>query len=90
MYAVQAHAIYNFRAGWWASLSTGYGMGGDIKIDGAKTAFEVDNWLMAASLGFLVGKSQGIKLTWLSGRTQNHVGRDSDNLLLSWSYRWLN
>ena len=90
MYAMQAHVIYNFKPGIWASLSTAYGMGGRISVDGSKTSFEVDNWLWAASFGFPVGKAQSLKVTWLSGRTQNDVGRDSDNLLLSWSMRWTN
>jgi len=88
IYAVQTHVIYNFKPGLWASLSTGYGVGGRISIDQEKTIFEVDNWVWAASFGFPIGKTQGLKLTWLSGRTQNLVGRDSDNLLLSWSMRW--
>ncbi len=88
VYAVQTHIIYGFKHGVWASLSTGYATGGRIKIDQQKTAFEVDNWVWAASLGVPVGKTQSVKLTWLSGRTQNLVGRDSENLLLSWSVRW--
>ena len=88
VYAVQTHAVYNFKPGFWASISTGYGIGGQIKIDQEKTAFEVDNWIWAASLGLPLGKVQSLKLTWLSGRTQNRVGRDSDNLLLGWSMRW--
>ncbi len=88
VYAVQTHVIYGFKRGMWASLSTGYGAGGRIRIDQQKTTFEVDNWIWAASLGLPVGKTQSIKLTWLSGRTQNLVGRDSENLLLSWSVRW--
>ena len=88
MYTVQTHVIYNFRRGLWASLSTGYGIGGRIRIDQQKTIFEVDNWIWAASLGLPIGKTQSLKLTWLSGRTQNLVGRDSDNLLLGWSMRW--
>jgi hypothetical protein len=88
MFAMQAHVIYSFERGFWASLSSGYGVGGRVSIDGAKTAFEVDNWIWAASVGLPVGKSQSVKLAWLSGRTQNQVGRDSDNLLLSWSTRW--
>ena len=90
VYAVQTHAIYNFKPGLWASISTGYGTGGGIRIDRLKTEFEVDNWVWAASLGAPIGKTQSVKLTWLSGRTQNQVGRDSDNLLLSWSMRWTN
>ena len=88
IYALQTHVIYDFKPGLWASLSTGYGGGGRISIDQQKTVFEVDNWVWAASFGFPIGKTHGIKLTWLSGRTQNLVGRDSDNLLLSWSMRW--
>ena len=88
VYALQTHVVYDFKPGLWVSLSTGYGIGGRIQIDRQKTKFEVDNWIWAASFGFPIGKTQSLKLTWLSGRTQNLAGRDSDNLLLSWSMRW--
>jgi len=90
LYTAQAHVIYDFKPGLWASLSTGYGVKGRVYLEGEKTAFEVDNWLWAANFGFSIGESQSVKLTWLSGRTQNDVGRDSDNLLLVWSIRWAN
>ena len=90
VYAAQAHVIYDFEPGLWVSLSTSYGVGGRVYLEKQKTAFEVDNWLWAASFGFPIGKTQSVKLTWLSGRTQNDVGRDSDNLLLSWAIRWAN
>ena len=90
VYTLQTHVIYDFKPGIWASLSTGYANGGQIHIDQLKTAFEVDNWVWAASFGVPVAKTQSLKLTWLSGRTQNLAGRDSDNLLLSWSIRWAN
>ena len=90
LYAAQTHAIYSFKSGLWFSLSTAYGSGGRVIIDKQKTQFEVDNWLWAAGFGFPVGKTQGLHLAWISGRTQNDVGRDSDNLLLSWSARWSN
>ena len=90
LYTAQTHAIYSFKSGLWFSLSAAYGAGGRIIIDQQKTQFEVDNWLWAAGFGFPVGKTQSIHLAWISGRTQNDVGRDSDNLLLSWSARWAN
>ena len=90
MYAAQAHVVYDFKPGLWVSLGTAYGARGRVYLDNQKTAFEVDNWLWAASFGFPIGKTQSVKLAWLSGRTQNDVGRDSDNLLLSWSMRWMN
>ena len=88
VYALQTHVIYSFRQGLWTSISTGYSVGGQIYIDQKKTNYEVDNWLWAASLGLPIGESQNVRLTWLSGRTQNQVGRDSDNLLLNWSMSW--
>ena len=90
IYTAQAHVIYDFKPGLWVSVSTGYGSGGRVYLEKAKTTFEVDNWVWAASFGFPIGKTQSVRLTWLSGRTQNDVGRDSDNLLLSWSKRWAN
>ena len=90
MYAAQAHVIYDFKPGLWVSLSSGYGTGGRVFLEKERTAFEVNNWLWAASFGFPIGKTQSVKLVWLSGRTQNDVGRDSDNILLSWSKRWAN
>ena len=90
LYTMQTHVTYSFNKGVWASIGTAYGSGGSIKIEQTKTAFEVDNWVWAASFGLPIGKAQSVKLTWLSGRTQNLVGRDSDNLFLSWSMRWLN
>lgn len=90
LYTAQAHAIYNFTPGVWASISTAYGKGGRVIVDDYKTDFEVDNWVWSANLGFPISKVQSVMLTWLSGRTQNQVGRDSDNLLLAWSIRWAN
>jgi hypothetical protein len=88
IYALQTHVIYDFKPGFWASLSTGYGIGGRIRIDQQKTIFKVNNWVWAASFGFSVGKTQSVKLAWLSGRSQNLQGRNSDNLQLGWSIRW--
>jgi hypothetical protein len=90
LYAAQSHVIYHFKPKFWATLSAAYAAGGRIYIDQQPTAFEVDNWLWAGGLGFAITRSQSLNLTWLSGRTQNLVGRDSDNLLLSWSMRWAN
>ena len=88
LYAAQSHLIYHFKPQFWATLSAAYAKGGRIYIDKQETTFEVDNWLFAAGIGCAIGKTQSLNLTWLSGRTQNLVGRDSDNLLLAWSMKW--
>jgi hypothetical protein len=90
VFTMQTHVTYSFAKGVWASIGTAYGSGGRIKIEQTKTAFEVDNWVRAASFGLPIGKTQSFKLMWLTGRTQNLAGRDSDNLFLSWATRWRN
>ena len=90
MYAAQAHVVYDFKPGLWVFASTGYGVGGRVFLENQKTAYEVDNWLWSANFGFSIGERQSVRLTWLSGRTQNDVGRDPDNVILSWSMRWVN
>lgn len=87
LYSAQTHVIYHFKPRFWTTLSAAYAAGGRVYIEKQKTSFEVDNWLWAASFGWALGKSQSLNLTWVSGRTQNQVGRDSDNLLLSWTVR---
>ena len=88
LYTLQTHVIYNFKPRTWISFGSAYGKGGRIRIDQQDTLFEVDNWVWSASFAFPIGKSQSLRLAWLSGRTQNLVGRDSDNLLLNWSISW--
>ena len=88
LYTLQTHVIYNFKPRTWISFGSAYGKGGRIQIDQQDTIFEVDNWVWSASFAFAISKSQGLRLAWLSGHSQNRVGRDSDNLLLNWSISW--
>jgi hypothetical protein len=63
VYTAQTHAAYNFKPGLWASISTGYGIGGQkIEIDQEKLDFEVDNWVWAEG-----GKASMLVLTCLKG-----------------------
>lgn len=85
LYFLQAHLIYTFRPGLWASLSTGYGNGADAKIDGVSSDFKSENWLTALSVGLPINRQQGVKLAWLRLRTQNDKGSDYDSLAFAWS-----
>ena len=78
LFAIQAHAIYTFRRGLWASLSTAYGWGWDPTINGEEVNNPKRNWLTALSFGFPLSRTQGIKLSWLQARTQEKTGADLD------------
>jgi outer membrane autotransporter protein len=85
LYALQAHLNYTFRPGLWASVGTAYGWGGEATVSGDAKNNPSGNWLTALSLGFPINSMQGIKLTYLRGRTQKSTGADTNSLILGYS-----
>ena len=85
LYAIQAHLIYTFKPGLWASISSGYGWGAKAVVNNVKKDNSTGNWLNALSFGFPITATQGIKLVWLRARTQTDTGNDYDSLILGYS-----
>jgi hypothetical protein len=85
LYALQAHVIYTFRPGLWMSISTAYGWGGEATVNGDAKNNPSGNWLSAVSLGLPINRRQGVKITYLRGRSQKLVGADIDSLILGYS-----
>jgi len=85
LWALQAHLIYTFKPGLWASISTGYGWGGESTVNGDAKNNPSGNWLTALSFGFPIDRRQGIKIAYLAGRSQKSTGADIDSLILAYS-----
>ena len=85
LFAAQAHLIYTFRPGLWASLSTAYGWGGESTINGDAKNNPSGNWLTSLSLGLPINRTRGIKFSWVRGRTQKLTGADVDSLMVGYS-----
>ena len=85
LWALQAHLIYSFKPGLWASLSTAYGTGGEAKVDSVAKNNLSGNWLTSLNLGIPIDRKQGLKITLLTGRTQKSTGVDVNSLFLSYS-----
>jgi hypothetical protein len=85
LWALQAHLIYTFKPGLWASVSTAYGIGGEAKVNKVAKNNLAGNWLSALSFGFPIDRRQGIKITLLMGRTQKPTGVDINSLVLGYS-----
>jgi len=85
LFALQAHLIYSFRPGLWASLSSGYGWGGEATVNGDAKNNPSGNWLNALSFGFPINRTQGVKIALLTARSQKPVGADFDSLILAYS-----
>lgn len=85
LYALQAHLIYTFRPGLWLSLGTAYGWGGEAVVNGIAKNNYAGNWLSSLTFGFPIDRKQGIKISWLRGRTQKPTGSDLDSLIFGYS-----
>jgi hypothetical protein len=85
LWALQAHVIYSFKPGLWASISTGYGWGGEGTINGDAKNNPSGNWLTALSFGFPIDRRQGVKIGLLTGRSQKTTGADIDSLFVAYS-----
>jgi hypothetical protein len=86
LWAMQAHLIYTFRPGLWASFSTGYGWGSEDKVNGDAKNNPSGNWLSALSFGFPIDRRQGLKITFLTGRTQKPTGMDINSIAVGYSF----
>jgi hypothetical protein len=85
LWALQAHLIYSFKPGLWASLSTAYGTGGEAKVDSVAKNNLSGNWLSALSFGIPIDRRQGVNITLSTGRTQKSTGVDVNSLILGYS-----
>ena len=85
LFLIQGHVVYTFKRGLWASVSAGYGFGGESSINGVSRDDKNDNYFWALTVSAPVARYQSIKLTYAGVQTNNLVGIDSDNLLLVWS-----
>lgn len=85
LWFIQGHAIYNFRPGVWAGLSSGYGYGGDNTINGVNKEDDGRVSFWAASFGMPLSMRQSIKLSYAVSHTNTRVGSDLSSILGSWS-----
>ena len=88
LYIIHGHIIYTFRPGVWASASGGYDYGGRSTLDGMKKDDQKQNLAWALSFGLPVNRHMGVKIAYISTRTQESTGIDSDSFALGFSAFW--
>jgi hypothetical protein len=87
VYATQAHVIYAFPKGIWASVDATYFEGGRTELNGVAKDDRQDNWRLAGTLSFPVDAHRSVKLYASSG-VSARTGNDFDLLGVAWQYRW--
>ena len=88
IYTLQSHLIYMFKPGLWTSVSVGYGWGGLSWINGESQDDKWGNLLAGVAVAAPLTDNQGVKVTYLLGRTQKATGSLSGTFGLSWSIRF--
>ena len=87
-YTIQSHLIYTFRPGLWASASAGYGCGGESAVNGVENNDLRENLAWALSFGFPITRQLGAKVIYLSTRSQESIGQDTDSIGAAVSIFW--
>lgn len=87
MYAAQAHLVYNFPSGIWASADATWFAGGRTKVDGVEKDDRQHNWRVGATLAFPVDAKNSVKF-YASRGVSARTGNDFDLLGVAWQTRW--
>lgn len=88
LYTLKGHLIYTHRPGLWVSGSAGYGYGGESSVNGVEKGDKKGNLVWAFSLGYPLNRSVGFKLAYISTRTQESTGFDSDTVAAAFTVLW--
>jgi len=88
LFITHAHLIYTFRPGFWAGLSAAYDYGGETSINGVDKDDRRQDTAWALNLAYPITNASGIKVTYITTRTLESTGLDSDTLAVSLSLLW--
>ena len=88
LYALQTHLVRTFTPGWWISLSADYADGGESRVDGIRKHDRRGDLLYGVSLGLPINRHSSVKIAYVGSRTQEVIGADTENLAISFSFRF--
>jgi hypothetical protein len=87
LYAMQAHAIYNFSRRLWAALNGTYYTGGRTTLNGMQGDDRQNNTRWGATLAYSLDRMNSIKGYYSSGASAR-TGTDFQVVGLAWQIRW--
>ena len=87
LYSLQAHVIYGFHSGIWASLDATYFIGGRSTVNGVLNSDLQQNWRLGGTLAFPVDRKNSIKF-YASKGVSARTGNNYDLIGVAWQYRF--
>jgi Putative MetA-pathway of phenol degradation len=88
VWTADAHLIYTFRPGLWASASVGYGLGGETTVNDRESGNELSNLAWGLALGVPINRALGLKFSYIGAHTYADTGLDSDTISCGLSVMW--
>jgi len=85
IFALQTHLIKRFNPKAWASLSFGYGLGGESIVNNQPNNDERGNLLGSLAFGYSLTKKQAVKVAFLRLETLKDIGADTSTFVITWS-----
>lgn len=85
LFALQTHLIRRFNPKVWASLSFGYGLGGQSIVNNQSNNDERSNLVGSLAFGYSLTKKQAIKVAFLRLKTLKDIGAETNTFVLAWS-----
>lgn len=87
LYALQLHAIYQFRPGLWIAVSAGRSNGGDLVVNDLELENTQKNSRFGATLSLPLGGPHGLSFVFTTG-ISTRFGADFDTFGIVYKYRW--
>ncbi len=87
IYSAQAHAIYGFKYGKWASFDATYFGGGRTTFNGIDKEDLQQNWRIGATYSIPLNRRNSAKFYASSG-VSDRTGNSFDLVGIAWQYRW--
>jgi hypothetical protein len=87
-YTTHANFIRDLSPGEWASVSAGYNTGGESTLNGVDKDDNKQNIAWALRYRYPFNRTSGIKFSYISTRTQEDTGFDSDTVAFGTVFFW--
>ncbi|WP_250436467.1 transporter [Hanstruepera flava] len=84
-FAIQTHLIKRFKNRMWASVSAGYGLGGQSIVNSQPNNDERGDFLSSLALGVPITKKQSIKVFYLHSESVKSIGSDTNSIGFGYS-----
>ncbi len=88
MYIMYGHLVYTFEPGFWVGAGLGYDYGGEASINGVDKDDKKQNVGWVLSLAYPLGRTTGLRVTYVGTETKEDTGLDSNTLSVSLSFLW--